>query len=42
MRRIAAWIVDALRNPADTPQIGAAVKDFSAAFPIPGFDSLPW
>jgi glycine hydroxymethyltransferase len=45
MRRIAAWIADALRNPADAPRhsrLAAEVKDSSAAFPIPGFDSLPW
>ena len=42
MRRIAAWIVDVLRHPAAVPPVAAAVKDFSAAFPIPGFDSLPW
>jgi glycine hydroxymethyltransferase len=42
MRRIAAWIVEALRHPADAPPIAAAVRDFSAGFPIPGFDSLPW
>ncbi len=42
MRRIAGWIVDVLREPASVPSIAAAVKDFSAGFPIPGFDRLPW
>jgi glycine hydroxymethyltransferase len=45
MRRIAGWIVDALRHPADASRLSrlaGEVKEFSAAFPIPGFDSLPW
>jgi glycine/serine hydroxymethyltransferase len=45
MRRIAGWIVDALRNPADAARLtrlAGEVRDLSAAFPIPGFDSLPW
>jgi glycine hydroxymethyltransferase len=45
MRRIAGWIVDALRHPADASRLSrlaGEVKESSAAFPIPGFDSLPW
>jgi glycine hydroxymethyltransferase len=45
MACIAGWIVDALRHSADTSRLSrlaGEVKDFSAAFPIPGFDSLPW
>ena len=45
MARIAGWIVDALRHAGDAPRLSrlaSEVKDFSAAFPIPGFDSLPW
>ncbi len=45
MRRIAEWIVEALRDPGDTSllsRLAAEVRDFSAAFPVPGFDSLPW
>jgi len=45
MGRIAGWLVDALRHPADASrlsQLTRDVKDFCAGFPIPGFDSLPW
>jgi glycine hydroxymethyltransferase len=45
MRRIAAWIVEVLRNPADAlrlSRLAVEVRDFSAGFPIPGFDWLPW
>jgi glycine hydroxymethyltransferase len=45
MRRIGGWIVDALRHPGDASRLSrlaSEVKGLSAAFPIPGFDSLPW
>ncbi|MGD0859752.1 MAG: serine hydroxymethyltransferase [Terracidiphilus sp.] len=45
MRRIAGWIVDALRHPADASRLSllaGEVRELSAAYPIPGFDSLPW
>jgi glycine hydroxymethyltransferase len=45
MARIAGWIVDALRNAGDASRLSrlaGEVKDFSAAYPIPGFDNLPW
>jgi glycine hydroxymethyltransferase len=45
MRRIAGWIVDALRHNGDASRLSrlaSEVRDFSAAYPIPGFDSLPW
>ena len=45
MERVAGWIVDALRHPEDAFRLSALsrdVRDFSVAFPIPGFDSLPW
>jgi glycine hydroxymethyltransferase len=45
MRRIAGWIVDALRHPAEAARltrISTHVKDLSAEFPIPGFNRLPW
>jgi glycine hydroxymethyltransferase len=45
MERIGGWIVDALRHSGDTVRLSALardVRDFSVAFPIPGFDSLPW
>ena len=45
MRRVAGWIVDALRHPADASRLSrlaSEVRELSAAFPIPGFDSLPW
>ncbi|HMD77003.1 MAG TPA: serine hydroxymethyltransferase [Terracidiphilus sp.] len=45
MARIAEWIVDALRHCGDASrlsQLASEVKEFSATFPIPGFDNLPW
>jgi glycine hydroxymethyltransferase len=45
MRRVAGWIVDALRHSGDAARLSwlaSEVKEFSAAFPIPGFDNLPW
>lgn len=45
MASIAGWIVDALRHAEDASRLSrlaGEVKDFSAAFPIPGFDNLPW
>ena len=45
MERVAGWLVDALRHPEDAFRLAAIsrdVRDFSVAFPIPGFDSLPW
>jgi glycine hydroxymethyltransferase len=45
MARIAGWIVDALRHSADTTRLfrlASEVKELSVAFPIPGFDNLPW
>ena len=45
MARIAGWIVDALRHAGDASrlsQLASEVREFSATFPIPGFDSLPW
>ena len=45
MRRIAGWIVDALHHPGDAARLSrlaGEVRELSAAFPIPGFDSLPW
>jgi len=45
MGRIAAWIVDALRHPADAARrerIALEVREFGMGFPIPGFDRLPW
>jgi glycine hydroxymethyltransferase len=45
MGRIAGWIVDALRHCGDAARLSwlaSEVKEFSAAFPIPGFDNLPW
>jgi glycine hydroxymethyltransferase len=45
MPRIAEWIGDALRHPAEASRlagIAGEVRDFSGGFPIPGFDSLSW
>jgi glycine hydroxymethyltransferase len=45
MKRIAGWIVEALRNPEDASllsRLSRDVRDFGVAFPIPGFDLLPW
>jgi glycine hydroxymethyltransferase len=42
MRSIAGWIVDVLREPGNAPSIAPHVREFSAGFPIPGFDSPPW
>jgi glycine hydroxymethyltransferase len=45
MGRIAGWIAEAFRHSGDAfrlSRLASEVKDFSAAFPIPGFDSLPW
>ncbi len=45
MKRIAGWIVDALRHSGDAARLtrlAGEVQELSAAFPIPGFDSLPW
>jgi glycine hydroxymethyltransferase len=45
MARIAGWIVDALRHAGDVSRLSrlaSEVREFSAAFPIPGFDNLPW
>jgi glycine hydroxymethyltransferase len=45
MARIAGWIVDALRHAGDASRLSrlaSEVREFSAAFPIPGFDNLPW
>jgi len=37
MPRIAAWLVDALRHPADAARLSSEVKDCAAAFPVPAF-----
>jgi glycine/serine hydroxymethyltransferase len=45
MRRIAGWTVDALRHSGDASRLSrlaSEVREFSATFPIPGFDNLPW
>jgi glycine hydroxymethyltransferase len=45
MEPIAAWIVEALRHRDDAARLSrlsAEIRDFCAAFPILGFDSLPW
>jgi glycine hydroxymethyltransferase len=45
MRRIAGWVADALRHgddPVRLTRLSGEVRDFSASFPIPGFDRLPW
>jgi glycine hydroxymethyltransferase len=45
MRHIAGWIVEALRHPGDSSllsRLADEVRDFSAAFPVPDFASLPW
>jgi len=44
MERIAGWIVEALRHPenARLSRLSKDVRDCGVAFPIPGFDSLPW
>jgi glycine hydroxymethyltransferase len=45
MRRVAEWIVDALRHSGDASRLSllaSEVREFSATFPIPGFDNLPW
>lgn len=45
MGRIAGWIADALRHCGDASRLSrlaSEVRDFSATFPIPGFDNLPW
>jgi len=45
MVRIATWIAEALRHSDDAPRLSRLaneVRDFSTAFSIPGFDSLPW
>ena len=45
MRKIAGWIAEALAHPDDASRlerISGEVRDLSARFPIPGFDSLPW
>jgi glycine hydroxymethyltransferase len=45
MRQIAVWIADALAHSGDEvrlARISGEVRDLSARFPIPGFDSLPW
>ncbi|MGP8173275.1 MAG: serine hydroxymethyltransferase [Terracidiphilus sp.] len=45
MGRIAEWIVDALRHCGDASRLSrlaSEVREFSATFPIPGFDNLPW
>jgi glycine hydroxymethyltransferase len=45
MRQIAPWIAEALSNPDDEARLGkirGEIRELSAKFPIPGFDSLPW
>jgi glycine hydroxymethyltransferase len=44
MERIAGWIVEALRHPEDArlSRLSKDVRDCGVAFPIPGFDWLPW
>ena len=45
MRQIAPWIAEALSNPDDEARlekIRGEIRELSAKFPIPGFDSLPW
>jgi len=45
MRQMAPWIAEALSNPDDEARLGkirGEIRELSAKFPIPGFDSLPW
>ncbi|HVN93500.1 MAG TPA: serine hydroxymethyltransferase [Terracidiphilus sp.] len=45
MRQIAQWIAEALSNADDEARlqrIAVEVRNLSAKFPIPGFNSLPW
>jgi len=45
MLRIAGWIAQALRQPGEASlltRLARGVRELSAAFPVPGFDSLPW
>jgi glycine hydroxymethyltransferase len=45
MARIAGWLVDALRHPAEASRLSGIsrdVMDLCATFPIPGFHLLPW
>ena len=44
-RALPGWIVEALRHAGDASRLSrlaSEVREFSAAFPIPGFDNLPW
>lgn len=45
MRQMALWIAEALAHRGDEvrlERIAGEVRNLSAKFPIPGFDSLPW
>lgn len=44
MRRIAGWMVEALRNQRDAARVArlaSEVREYCSAFPVPGLDPLP-